>query len=84
MNPVGKIDIGYDENIQSSCFSSDGSTLATVNDCQIVKVWDVKTGKEIMKFEGNTGRIYSVCFSSDGSKLLTFSMDKTVRTWDLK
>ena len=48
------------------------------------RLWDVKTGKELRRFEGHSSSVNSVAFSSDGSRILTGSRDKTARLWDVK
>jgi WD40 repeat protein len=65
-------------------FSSDGSTLASGSDDKTIKLWDVKTGRELQTFTGHSYSVNSVAFSSDGSTLISSSEDKTITLWDVK
>ena len=51
-------------------FSPDGKTLAA--SCgQVVKLWDVESGREFASLEGHDGLIFSLMFSPDGQLLAT-------------
>jgi WD40 repeat protein len=66
------------------CFSPDGTRLAAASgspDNQ-VKVWDARTGQQLLNIKAHTGPITSVCFSPDGTRLASGSSDKTARVWD--
>ena len=55
---------------------------ASVGD-NIVHVWDVGTGREVVALEGHTDQVISTAFSPDGTRLVTASRDKTARVWNL-
>ena len=79
---------GHSASVNCVDFSPDGLTIASgsgsgfEND-NSVRVWDVKTGKQLWQLRGHTDRVWSVCFSSDGKQLTSGSQDKTARNWDL-
>jgi len=70
--------VGHKEEIYSVCLSPDGLHVLTSswrignpnpsNDTS-VRLWDMKTGKEMWRLAGQVGTIYS----PDGKRLLTFS-----------
>jgi WD40 repeat protein len=39
-----------------------------------VKVWDAKSGQEVLTLRGHTGGVTSVCFSPDGKRLVSTSV----------
>ena len=58
-------------------FSPDGKTLAA--SCgQVVKLWDVESGREFANLEGHDGLILSLMFSPDGQLLATGGGDMLV------
>jgi WD40 repeat protein len=60
-----------------------GQILASGNDDQTVKLWDVQTGQCLKVLEGHTGWVWSISFSPDGQTLASGSLDYTVRLWDV-
>ena len=48
----------------------------------LVKLWDTRTGHEVLMLRGHTGGVTGVVFSPDGQRLYTSSWDGTVRIWD--
>jgi hypothetical protein len=63
--------------------SPDGKLLVTEDPDSKIKVWEVRTGKELWRFKGHESRLTWLTFSPDGTALATASMDDTVITWDL-
>jgi len=48
-----------------------------------VRLWDVKTAKELRRFQGHAGGALSVTFTPDGRRLLTGGRDRTIRLWNV-
>ena len=73
----------HEAEIWRLAFSPDGTKLASASQDGTAKVWDTRTGKELLVFDGHeTGGVNSVAFSPDGKRLATAGDDKTVRVWN--
>ncbi|MDR0747475.1 MAG: caspase family protein [Helicobacteraceae bacterium] len=75
---------GHSVWVVSVAFSFDGRYALSGSRDETVRLWDIKTGKEIRQFTGHSEWVHSVAFSSDGKYALSGSADETVRLWDIK
>jgi hypothetical protein len=48
-----------------------------------VRVWDLATGRELLRLSGHADAVRSIAVSVDGRTALTGGDDRTVRLWDL-
>jgi WD40 repeat protein len=55
--------IGHNSGIQSVAFSPDGKYLATGSEDDTAKLWDVRTGTEILTLPGNGAGVTGVAFN---------------------
>jgi uncharacterized protein with WD repeat len=65
-------------------FSPDGTRLATASQDGTARLWDGRTGQELLALRGHTAVVTSVAFSPDGTRLATASLDGTARLWDAR
>ena len=66
-------------------FHPDGSLVGTSDTAGVVRVWDLRSGRSIMGFEGqHVEQVVGLDFSPNGFHLASCSGDNTVRIWDLR
>jgi len=80
---------GHASGISSLTFSPDGTRLATAAAGEglialrfyerAALIWDVHTGRRLLRLDAHAGWVTAVAFSTDGRRLATGSADNTVR-----
>jgi len=70
--------------LSCASFHPDGLILATGGVDSRVKVWDIKSQKNVATFEGHRGKVVDLSFSENGYYLATAAEDNTVKLWDLR
>jgi RNA polymerase sigma factor (sigma-70 family) len=63
-------------------FSPDGRLLAAASEGPVMRLWDVRTGKEAKQLRGHQGGVVSLGFARDGNRLVSGSLDTTALVWD--
>ena len=81
-----KIDVfaGHQSVVSSCAISYDGKFIVSGSYDNTLKLWDVKTKKEIKSFKGHKDRVTSCAISYDGKFIVSGSNDKTLKLWDTK
>jgi WD40 repeat protein len=78
---------GHRGPVRCVAFSPDGTRALSVSGSpdgdRTLRLWDVKTGEEVLCLEGHTEAVHFVAFSPNGQQALSSSHDGTVRLWDL-
>jgi WD40 repeat protein len=80
---------GSTEGVIVVAVSPDGKRIVSgcaqvAGDDGMARVWEVATGKELMRLKGHTSGILGVAWSRDGSRIVTGSGDQTLIVWDAK
>jgi len=76
-------------NISSVAFGPEGKILASGSkdfgfENDFIRLWDVKTGKEIKTLQGHSRGVTSIAFSPDGEILASGGIDSFIKLWDVK
>lgn len=71
-------------SFQCVAFSPDGRLLATGGDDKRVRLWNLKTRKELAVLNGHLRSVTCVAFRPDGKTLASASADGTVKLWDIE
>jgi hypothetical protein len=64
-------------------FSADGRTLATTDQENQIRLWEVATCGERLRLAGHAGRVGGLLFADSDRTLLSTSADTTALLWDL-
>jgi len=62
----------------------DGLILATGTEDNLIRIWDIKTQKNVATFQGHHAAISDLRFSENGYYLATAAADNVLKLWDLR
>lgn len=65
-------------------FSPNGRYAAASNTDQFLRIWDVRSGTLVGKWNGHGEGLRSLAFSPDGKKLVSGSIVGGMKSWDIK
>ena len=75
---------GHTDMVYDCHFSPDGSFIVSASHDHTLKVWDAKTGQELLTLKGHKGSVSGCDVSPDGSFIVSASYDGTLKVWDAK
>ena len=73
---------GHDGAVLDAVVSPDGGRLVSRSEDGTVRLWDLRTKKEVQQLKGHDGPVDQIVFTRDGSRVLTGGEDDTVRLWN--
>lgn len=83
--PVSRaIENAHEGWIRALAVSPDGTTLASVGNDLIVRLWNVESGKLIQEMPGHESHIYNVAFHPSGTRLVTGDLKANIRDWEIR
>jgi WD40 repeat protein len=68
---------------QWAAFTPDGKQVLAASTDNSLRLWELKTGREVRRLEGHVGCPVAFDISTDGKRVLSGSLDRTLRLWDL-
>ena len=63
--------------------SADGTLLAGAIGQRQIRVWDVRSGVELVALKGHARKILSIAFTPDGQQIVSASSDMSLRIWNV-
>jgi WD40 repeat protein len=72
---------GHSDQVRDAAFSPDGKRLLTASEDHTARIWDVATGRELMRLNHDS-KVWQAHFSPDGRLIVTASGDNLARIWD--
>jgi WD40 repeat protein len=71
-------------HVNAVAVTPDGTRIVTGSSSSdnTARVWDARTGAELLQLKGHAGAVNSVVVMPDGTRIVTGSGDRTARVWD--
>ena len=74
---------GHIDEVNGVAMSGDGRYAVSASYDQMLKVWDVETGRELHTLKGHSISVYGVAMSGDGRRTVSASADQTLKVWNV-
>jgi WD40 repeat protein len=74
---------GWEFGYEQIVFSHDGRRLATTRGDRLIQLWDVVTGKELLRRSGYDARVSCLAISPDHKTFASGHNDSTILVWDI-
>ena len=74
---------GHTESVYGVAIAPDGLTAISASSDKTLKIWDIKTGTELLTLTGHSSFVSAVAIAPDGLTAISGSHDDTLKIWDL-
>ena len=78
---LGTVRFRHGFYLNALAVSPDGAVLAGAGWDHTIHLWDMRTGRERMRFPGHCDSVYAVTFSPDGARIASGGLDGAVMLW---
>jgi hypothetical protein len=75
---------GHTKSIWSLTVSADGRRAVSASDDCTLKVWDVKSGRQLRTLKGHRDGVIGAAVSVDDRRVVSASDDRTLKVWDVE
>ncbi len=72
----------YTAGVTALAVTPDNQQIISGSRDNMIKVWNLNTGKEVFTLTGHTKPITSLSITNDGNKLISASEDATIKIWN--
>jgi WD40 repeat protein len=79
-----KVLYGHSEGVQGVAITPDGALGISASTDKTVKVWDLKSLRELRTLTGHTDLVRSVALTRDGRLAVSAADDKTLKVWNVE
>jgi WD40 repeat protein len=80
---LGTLRLRHLGRVHKVAITPDDKILASAGEDDLIRFWDLTTGRPIRLLAGHTGPVHAIAFSADGKVTASASWDRTVRLWDV-
>ena len=74
---------GHTDRVDSAVFDPSGSLVLTASTDRTARIWDARSGRQLLTFPGHRLMVTSASFSPNAQTVLTTSADGTARLWEV-
>ena len=74
---------GTGDDLTQARISHDGAAVAAYSSDRSVLVWDVRSGRQLERFEVDSRNLWGLTFSADDDVLYTAGLERQLKAWDI-